>query len=280
MAPAHAIQVENLGKRYQLGQFDPYRTLRETLAETGAAWKRRLWGQPAKRPEVNHRELWALKEISFRVGHGEVVGVIGHNGAGKSTLLKILSRITQPTTGRAVVRGRVGSLIEVGSGFHPELTGRENIYLNAAILGMRRAEINRRFDRIVDFSELEAFLDTPLKRYSSGMRVRLAFAVAVHLEPEVLFLDEIFAVGDASFRKKCLQRTQRLASDGRTVLIVSHEIANLAKLCDRMIVLSHGRMIADTSTAEATKLYYEQCGISRRPHSDRCSLAARAEAGF
>lgn len=199
--------------------------------------------------------IWALRDVSFDVGQGEVVGIIGHNGAGKSTLLKILSRITPPTRGRVEIRGRVSSLLEVGTGFHPELTGRENIYLNGTILGMRKREIDSRFDEIVDFSGVEKFLDTPVKRYSSGMRVRLAFAVAAHLEPEILIVDEVLAVGDAEFQKKCLNKMQDVGSEGRTVLFVSHNMPAVTRLCERVVMISGGRVIDDGPTDTVVNAY-------------------------
>ncbi|HEY8504719.1 MAG TPA: ABC transporter ATP-binding protein, partial [Gemmataceae bacterium] len=229
-----AIRVENLSKQYRLGETlgSPYQTLRDALAEAAKAPLRRLFRRD--RPGVGggaRGHFWALKDVSFEVKPGEVVGVIGRNGAGKSTLLKVLSRITEPTAGRAEIRGRVGSLLEVGTGFHPELTGRENIYLNGSILGMNRREIARKFDEIVAFSEIEKFLDTPVKRYSSGMYVRLAFAVAAHLEPEILIVDEVLAVGDAAFQKKCLGKMQDVTKDGRTVVFVSHNLGALQHIC-------------------------------------------------
>ena len=228
-----AIQVENLSKLYLIGRAQQkHDTLRDALANV------KPWPRIASifRKDHSHRLnnslqddlLWALKDVSFEVQPGEVVGIIGRNGAGKSTLLKILSRITEPTSGRAVLNGRVGSLLEVGTGFHPELTGRENIYLNGAILGMRRTEIEKKFDEIVAFSEIEKFLDTPVKRYSSGMYVRLAFAVAAHLEPEILLVDEVLAVGDAAFQKKCLGKMNDVARHGRTILFVSHNMGAIA----------------------------------------------------
>jgi lipopolysaccharide transport system ATP-binding protein len=242
-----AITVENLGKEYRIGTRKRHDTLRDTLAGT------------FKRSNVTtlqrDNSFWALRDVSFEVKRGEVVGVIGRNGAGKSTLLKILSRITEPTTGRAVIHGRVGSLLEVGTGFHPELTGRENIYLNGAILGMRRTEIDRRFDEIVAFSEIERFLDTPVKRYSSGMYVRLAFAVAAHLEPEVLIVDEVLAVGDASFQKKCLGKMGDVAGEGRTVIFVSHNMAAVVTLCPRAMLLSDGAVAYIGETAQAVSEY-------------------------
>jgi len=235
-----AITVENLSKRYNIGALQ-YRhdTLRDALM---AKFKR------SDVPESEHSNgssddtIWALKDISFEVKHGEILGIIGRNGAGKSTLLKILSRITEPTSGRAIINGRVGSLLEVGTGFHPELTGRENIYLNGAILGMRRTEIDRKFDEIVAFSEIEKFLDTPVKRYSSGMYVRLAFAVAAHLEPEILLIDEVLAVGDIAFQKKCLGKMGDVAQEGRTVLFVSHNMATIANICSLGLLIQDGQL--------------------------------------
>src|SRR5207247_905772 len=231
-----AIRVENLSKRYEIGAAKRrHDTLRDQLADGLKALFRNK-GQPRQRKE----SIWALKDVSFEIKHGEVVGFIGRNGAGKSTLLKILSRITEPTAGHAEVRGRVGSLLEVGTGFHHELTGRENIYLNGAILGMKKAEIDRKFDEIVDFSGVEKFIDTPVKHYSSGMHVRLAFAVAAHLEPEILLVDEVLAVGDAAFQKKCLGKMGDVAKKGRTVLFVSHNMAAVTRLCPKAILLDNG----------------------------------------
>ena len=220
------------------------------------------------RPPVSETEdFWALKDINFEIKQGEVVGIIGRNGAGKSTLLKILSRITEPTTGRITLKGRVASLLEVGTGFHPELTGRENIYLNGAILGMRRDEIKSKFDEIVAFAEIERFLDTPVKRYSSGMYVRLAFAVAAHLEPEILIVDEVLAVGDAQFQKKCLGKMQDVASGGRTVLFVSHNMGAVASLCDRGILLSKGTLVANDEIGVVINSYLADS--SSRHESER-----------
>ncbi len=234
-----AIRVRGLGKRYRLGALQPYRTLRDEIA-------RRFSGnQPRAAENVETRELWALQDMDLDVASGEVLGIVGRNGAGKSTLLRILTRITRPTCGNVMIRGRVGALLEVGTGFHLELTGRENVYLNGSILGMSRAEIDRKFDQIVDFSGVERFLDTPVKRYSSGMRVRLAFAVAAHLEPEVLIVDEVLAVGDASFQRKCLGRMNQVATEGRTVLFVSHQLELLANLCTRAIRMDEGRVVDD-----------------------------------
>ncbi|MBV8478952.1 MAG: ATP-binding cassette domain-containing protein, partial [Actinobacteria bacterium] len=207
--------------------------------------------------------IWALSEVSFDVRQGEVLGLVGRNGAGKSTLLKVLSRITEPTEGQVTLRGRVGSLLEVGTGFHPELTGRENIFLNGTILGMRRAEISRRFDEIVEFSGVERFLDTPVKRYSSGMQVRLAFAVAAHLEPEILLVDEVLAVGDAEFQEKCLGKMRDVTQEGRTVVFVSHNLAAVRSLCSRALVLEQGKLIFDGGTDEAVDRYLQRAGGAR-----------------
>jgi len=239
-----AIRVEHLSKRYRIGGPQArYKTIRETLVETARAPFCRLAAVArGQTPTTSDETIWALRDVSFEVKRGEVVGIIGRNGAGKSTLLKILSRITEPTQGRAIIDGRVGSLLEVGTGFHPELTGRENIYLNGAILGMKRAEIDRKFDEIVAFAEIEKFLDTPVKHYSSGMYVRLAFAVAAHLEPEILLVDEVLAVGDAAFQKKCLGKMGDVAREGRTVLFVSHNMGSIEALCQTGILLQDGRI--------------------------------------
>ena len=249
-----AVQCNNIGKRYRVGQAEPYRTLRDTIVTTAGApfryVKSRLSGEYA-----GSREFWALRDVSFEIGHGEAVGVIGRNGAGKSTLLKVLSRITAPTTGTAKIHGRIGSLLEVGTGFHPELTGRENIYLSGSILGMRRAEIQRKFDEIVQFAEIGEFIDTPVKRYSSGMYVRLAFSVAAHLEPEILIVDEVLAVGDLQFQKKCLGKMQDVGREGRTVLFVSHNLSSVTTLCSRAILLDHGRIVRDGPSADVVSHY-------------------------
>jgi lipopolysaccharide transport system ATP-binding protein len=239
-----AIRVHGLGKRYQIGaDRRPYRTLRETITDTVMGPLRRLRaGLSADPPADGERAFWALKDVSFEVNRGEVVGIIGRNGAGKSTLLKILSRITEPTEGEVEIAGRVRSLLEVGTGFHPELTGRDNVYLNGAILGMKRTEIDRKFDEIVAFSEIAKFLDTPVKYYSSGMYTRLAFAVAAHLEPEILIVDEVLAVGDLAFQKRCLGKMGDVANEGRTVLFVSHNMAAVNRLCSRGIWLHEGRV--------------------------------------
>jgi lipopolysaccharide transport system ATP-binding protein len=253
--PDPIITVENLSKRYLLGHRSDerykYAALRDVIAHKTVDLLR---GRRSIRDEVE--EFWALRDISFDVKEGEVVGIIGRNGAGKSTLLKILSRITEPTEGRVVLRGRVSSLLEVGTGFHPELTGRENIFLNGAILGMKRSEIRKKFDEIVAFSEVERFLDTPVKRYSSGMYVRLAFAVAAHLEPEILLVDEVLAVGDVDFQRKCLGKMDEVSRrEGRTVLFISHNLASIADLAKRGILLESGSIIKNGHIADAISLY-------------------------
>lgn len=235
-----AIRAEGLGKVYRLGRRERYRTLRDTLTDALTAPLRRL--RSSNSSNGHAPTLWALKDVSFEVNRGEVIGIIGRNGAGKSTLLKILSRITEPTEGTAQIHGRVGSLLEVGTGFHPELTGRENIFLNGAILGMKRAELQRKFDEIVAFAEVEKFIDTPVKHYSSGMYVRLAFAVAAHLEPEILIIDEVLAVGDVAFQKKCLGKMGEVSKQGRTILFVSHNMIAVENLCSRVILLERGRI--------------------------------------
>jgi lipopolysaccharide transport system ATP-binding protein len=253
MSSEPVIAIEGLSKRYRIGgERDSYPTLREAFSRAVSAPVSRL-RRGVARPRTS--ELWALKDLSMEIAGGEVVGFIGRNGAGKSTLLKILSRITDPTEGRAELRGRIGSLLEVGTGFHPELTGRENIGLNGAILGMSRAEIRKRFDAIVDFSEISAFLDTPVKRYSTGMYVRLAFAVAAHLEPEILIVDEVLAVGDAAFQQKCLSKMGEVAGEGRTVLFVSHNMAVIQALCRRAVFLDHGKAVADGSVDQVVGTY-------------------------
>ncbi len=261
-----ALSAEGLGKRYLIGQVRAYRTLRETLTDPWRRLFRRESIAQPKRPSI-----WALKDVSFEVQQGEIVGVIGRNGSGKSTLLKVLSRITEPTEGEAKIRGRVGSLLEVGTGFHPELTGRENIYLNAAILGMRRFEITRKLDQIVAFSEVEQFLDTPVKFYSSGMYMRLAFAVAAHLEPEILVVDEVLAVGDIQFQQKCMGRMGEVASGGRTVIFVSHNMSAINHLCQRCVYLDHGRVVSMGTTPEVVGRYLANerlaSGVTRSPES-------------
>ncbi|HYR76683.1 MAG TPA: polysaccharide ABC transporter ATP-binding protein [Pyrinomonadaceae bacterium] len=260
-----AIKCEGLSKQYRIGQLERYRALRDVVTDAAGAPFRRLRsaisnsnGNGNSQSAIRNSQsnyIWALDNLSFEVKQGEVVGVIGRNGAGKSTLLKILSRITKPTKGSAEIHGRVGSLLEVGTGFHPELTGRENIYLNGAILGMRKAEIDRKFDEIVAFAEVERFIDTPVKRYSSGMHVRLAFAVAAHLQPEILLIDEVLAVGDAAFQKKCLGKMGNVAREGRTVLFVSHNMQAMSQLADRCILLADGQTRFDGHTAQAVALY-------------------------
>jgi len=247
-----AIAASGLAKKYRIGlRHDPYGRLTETL------WN--ALRDPLRRRRSGDREddFWALRDVSFEVPRGSVVGIIGRNGAGKSTLLKILSRITEPTLGRAELRGRVGSLLEVGTGFHQELTGRENILLSGAILGMKRAEILRKFDEIVAFADIGQFIDTPVKRYSSGMKVRLGFAVAAFLEPEILFIDEVLAVGDAEFQKKCLGKMSEIGKGGRTIIFVSHSMPAILRLCDRAILLDHGQVVVDGTTHEAVRRYLE-----------------------
>ena len=290
-----AIRVENLGKQYRIGLSPSglsvasqpggkprqyYRTLSETLSDAARAPFKRLFSRTRRSaqqlPPVAHHLneepgrgqtapgiIWALQDVSFEVRKGQVLGVIGRNGAGKSTLLKILSRVTEPTSGVAEVHGRVGSLLEVGTGFHPELTGRENIYLNGAILGMKRIEIDRKFDEIVAFSEVEKFIDTPVKRYSSGMYLRLAFAVAAHLEPEILVVDEVLAVGDAEFQRKCLGKMSDVAQEGRTILFVSHNMSAILRLTEETIVLDKGRLILRAPTNQAVD-YYMSSGFSQQ----------------
>jgi lipopolysaccharide transport system ATP-binding protein len=264
------IECERLSKRYRLGKLGGQGlwsgatlTLRDKVTETmrtATAGLQKLWRRPPSqavtKEESQVNEFWALRDVSLEVERGEVIGIIGRNGAGKSTLLKILSRIVEPTSGRARLRGRSASLLEVGTGFHPELSGRENIYLNGAILGMRRAEVTRKFDEIVAFSEIEKFLDTPVKRYSSGMYVRLAFAVAAHLEPEILIVDEVLAVGDFAFQKKCLGKMNEVATEeGRTILFISHHMATLTQLCNRGILLEGGEITASGPIRDIVKQY-------------------------
>jgi lipopolysaccharide transport system ATP-binding protein len=254
-----AISVKNLGKQYRIGAAEAkfrYNMLRDVLVDTFYAPLRlakALVGKSDRR--MNQNFVWALKDVSFDLEEGRVLGIVGRNGAGKSTLLKVLSRVTEPTTGTVTVRGRVGSLLEVGTGFHPELTGRENIYMNGAILGMKRAEIDRKFDEIVDFSEVTQFIDTPVKRYSSGMYLRLAFAVAAHLEPEILVVDEVLAVGDAEFQKKCLGKMGDVAQQGRTILFVSHNMSAILRLTQEAIVLNKGQLIMRGPTQDAVDFY-------------------------
>ncbi len=244
------VQLEGVGKRYLLGEdHGGYRTLRESISGAG----RRLTGRGSAR--TTPEELWSLRDVSFEMAQGEALGIIGRNGAGKSTLLKVLTRITEPTEGVCRTRGRVGALLEVGTGFHPELTGSENVYLNGAILGMGRRDIARRYDEIIDFAGIERFLDTPIKRYSSGMYLRLAFAVAAHLEPDILVVDEILAVGDAEFQRKCLGRMEAAEREGRTVIFVSHSLDTILQLCPRTIWLDRGRVLREGPTSEVVDAY-------------------------
>jgi lipopolysaccharide transport system ATP-binding protein len=276
-----AIRVDGLGKRYRLQPQRGYETLGESLARSAAHVMRAPASlfrsrQPAPRRDDSH--FWALRDVSFTVDQGQIVGVIGGNGAGKSTLLKILSRITSPTTGRAEVRGRLGSLLEVGAGFHPELTGRQNITLSGVILGMRHAEIQRKFDAIVDFAEVERFIDMPVKRYSSGMYLRLAFAVAAHLDPEILLVDEVLAVGDAAFQKRCLGKMGDVARQGRTILFVSHNLEAIQRLCSRGALLENGRLAAWGSVAAVVSRYLSQGDVRPAP-GVRVDLSSRTRVG-
>jgi lipopolysaccharide transport system ATP-binding protein len=247
-----AVRIEGVGKRYRIGALHPgYATFREMVGNALAAPLRRLRGGDSNR----HATLWALKDVNLEVRRGDLIGVIGHNGAGKSTLLKILSRVTRPSAGEVEINGRVGSLLEVGTGFHPDLTGRENIYLNGAILGMRKAEIDKKFDEIVAFSELEKFVETQVKFYSSGMYVRLAFSVAAHLEPEILIMDEVLAVGDAAFQQKCLDKMRDIRLQGRTIFFVSHNLSAVTRLCKRVVLLEGGRLAAEGPAHEVVNRY-------------------------
>lgn len=250
------IKIENIGKKYVLRHQNirGYKTLRDTLVNGSKSLIHNLT-HPQATKHKNREEFWALKDLNFEIQPGDRLGIIGRNGAGKSTLLKILSRITEPTTGKITLKGRIASLLEVGTGFHPELTGRENVFLNGAILGMSKLEIQQKFDEIIDFAEIEKFLDTPVKRYSSGMYVRLAFAVAAHLEPEVLIVDEVLAVGDVQFQKKCLGKMQDAGQEGRTILFVSHNMAVLPNLCSRGILLEGGRLMVDDTVSAAVDAY-------------------------
>ena len=255
------IKAEGLGKKYTIGhqvERGGYTALRDVLMLNARAFWNKTKDLARGKPVIigdSVEEFWALKDLNFEIRRGEAVGIIGRNGAGKSTLLKLLSRITEPSAGRVVIKGRVASLLEVGTGFHPELTGRENIYLNGAILGMRRAEIKTKFDEIVAFADVEKFLDTPVKRYSSGMHVRLAFAVAAHLEPEILLVDEVLAVGDAEFQKKCLGKMGKVVKEGRTVLFVSHNMGAIQQLTSRCIVLKNSELILDADVSKAVEFY-------------------------
>jgi ABC-type polysaccharide/polyol phosphate transport system ATPase subunit len=266
-----AISAEGLGKRYRIGALARQSTMGERLTHAMKAPIRWLTpnGNPSSR---SRRDFWALRDVSFELRRGEVVGLIGRNGAGKSTLLKILSRVTQPTMGRAEIHGRVGSLLEVGTGFHPELTGRENAYLNGAILGMGKKEIDRKFDEIVAFAEVADFIDTPLKHYSTGMQMRLAFAVAAHLEPETLLIDEVLAVGDMAFQKKCLGKMGEVASGGRTIVFVSHQLNQIRRLCQKVIWLDQGRIFQVGPTPEVSGAY--ETSMTRRSEGSRNIEAA------
>jgi len=256
-----AIQVRGLGKKYRIGgSQEKYHTFRDAIIHSIKAPFRRFTQQ---RTDLSKNEFWALKDVSFEVKKGEVIGVIGRNGAGKSTLLKILSRITTPTEGEVDIYGRLGSLLEVGTGFHPELTGRENIFLSGSILGMQKLEIEEKLDAIVKFSEIEKFLDTPVKRYSSGMYVRLAFAVAAHMDTEILLVDEVLAVGDAAFQKKCLGKMGDVAKEGRTVLFVSHNMAAIENLCNRAVLLQSGGVVKNDNASEVIQYYLKDIGVSQ-----------------
>src|SRR5207237_9093252 len=273
-----AIRCAGLSKQYRIGQQERYKALRDVLSEGAKSPFRRLRsalrngnGNPLsaiRNPQSS--TIWALDDVSFEVKRGEVVGIIGRNGAGKSTLLKILSRITKPTKGHAEIHGRVGSLLEVGTGFHPELTGRENIYLNAAILGMRKAEVEREFDEIVAFAEVEKFIDTPVKRYSTGMYVRLAFAVAAHMDTEVLLVDEVLAVGDTEFQRKCLGKMEEVSNRGRTILLVSHQMAAIQNLCQTGVLLRQGRVERAGPVSDVVNHYLaESSRIAKLSFEDR-----------
>jgi lipopolysaccharide transport system ATP-binding protein len=269
------VQVEQLGKCYQIAH---RRERKDSLGEAVAAGVRGLGrglrGLLARRERMDRESFWALRDVSFQVRRGEVLALIGRNGAGKSTLLKLLARITEPTVGRFGLRGRVSSLLEVGTGFHPELTGRENVYLNGAILGMRRAEISRKFDEIVAFAEVEQFLDTPVKRYSSGMYTRLAFSVAAHLEPEILIVDEVLAVGDVAFQKKCMGKMSAVAKQDRTILFVSHNMSSVRALCTRGIILDHGRIVMEGTSHAAADAYLK--AITDRGNMSRVNISETA----
>jgi len=258
-----AIRCENLSKRYRIGSPERYRTLRDAISDTALASFRRPFHRFRNNSQNGHGYIWALQDVCCEIRRGEVVGIIGLNGAGKSTLLRILSRITSPTRGVAEIYGRVGSLLEVGTGFHPELTGRENIYLNGAILGMQKSEINRKFDEMVAFAEVEQFLDTPVKRYSSGMYVRLAFGVAAHLETEVLLVDEVLAVGDAQFQKKCFDKMREIGTQGRTILFVSHNMSAVRSICQQALIIEKGRVVAQGEIDETVDRYLSEINSSQ-----------------
>jgi len=273
-----AIRVEGLGKQYALGVAqERYRTLRDAFSTAAVRTIRR-----ARHPLVGAAKprdfIWALQDVSLSVERGRAVGIIGHNGSGKSTLLKVLSRVTEPTAGRVEIRGRVGTLLEIGTGFHNELTGRENIFLSGAILGMRRTDIERRFDDIVDFSDVGRFIDTPVKRYSSGMYLRLGFAVAAHLEPHVLLVDEVLAVGDAAFQRKCVGRMNEVTGEGRTVLFVSHDLDAVQRVCSECVLLDRGRVVTRGRTADVIQQYLAQVTGGARV-LDRIDLTERPRSG-
>ena len=271
-----AIKADGLSKQYRIGERQKYKALRDTLTDALYAPFRmaRSMFTASDKETKEQATIWALKDVSFEIKQGEVVGVIGRNGAGKSTLLKILSRITEPTEGYVDLHGRVGSLLEVGTGFHPELTGRENVYLNGSIIGMKKREIDRKFDEIVAFAEIEEFLDTPVKYYSSGMYMRLAFAVAAHLEPEILLVDEVLAVGDATYQRKCLDRMSALSAAGKTVLIVSHNIDLINRFCTRTILFEHGRIYRDGEVRSVTAEY-----LTRLLNDESNNLASKSRTG-
>lgn len=260
------VEIKNISKKYQLGESFGYGNLREEFVNS-------VKGIFKSKPEEDENTLWALKDVSFEVNEGDVVGIIGRNGAGKSTLLKILSRITEPTSGEIKLRGRVASLLEVGTGFHPELTGRENVFFNGALLGMTKYEIKAKFDEIVAFAEIDKFIDTPVKRYSSGMYVRLAFAVAAHLEPEILVVDEVLAVGDLTFQKKCLGKMEDVSKQGRTVLFVSHNMEAVERLCKRAVLLNQGAVVSDNEVKKVIDFYFE----SNLNHSTSVPLKDRRD---
>ncbi len=276
MDPNLAIQVSQVSKRYRIGGLYSYDTLRDVLSSSAHAFARRFRravpdAAGAAVGGASPDYIWALKDVSFSVERGEVLGIVGHNGAGKTILLKVLSRVTDPTEGRAEIRGRIGSLLEVGTGFHQELSGRENVYLSGAILGMKRAEIDRKFDEIVSFAEFEKFIDTPVKRYSSGMQVRLGFAVAAHLETEILLVDEVLAVGDTAFQKKSLAKMRQITREGRTILVVSHNMALIQGICSRALLLSQGRITRQGDARYVVEQYLKS--VSERP-SERGPLAS------
>jgi ABC-type polysaccharide/polyol phosphate transport system ATPase subunit len=272
------IHAQNLGKRYRIGQRERYLALRDVLARAASAPVRLFKAQKPSPSNGDRTHIWALKDVSFEVRQGEVMGIIGCNGAGKTTLLKILARVTYPTEGFAEVRGRMGSLLEVGTGFHPELTGRENVFLSGAILGMRKFEIEREFDEIVAFAEVERFIDTPVKHYSVGMRMRLAFAVAAHMEPEILLVDEVLSVGDLTFQKKCLGKMGKVAEGGRTILFVSHQMNQIRRLCERVLWIDAGGIRADGPAKLLVNEYEAACLMQEElsPPEARASIAVRS----